>query len=388
MQLQSTPEHRNLDAIDSVARASATGIRDRLASLSRRSRYGALALLLCVGAAAPGCNMFASLGAKVRGTANTVGKRNVTFQRPVPADSELEGIERLALVELEGHGEAGDLLRSRLASLVSEGQRFELIEAESRKDAKASGAEALAIVGGKVVRAEYGEQTDSQKASCNGDPCTITVRTGTATVAVDFKVVDAKSGKVLLRKTVEDSAEEKTSGKGTPPSIDGAGLQDQLLASVAESFHGVISPHAVSEQVFFEADNKAKALKTGANRAMSGDLEGAIAAFEEGLSQAQSKGDSKAIAKAHFNLGIALVIAGDYDAGIERLETAQATVDKTAWGELLIASRQWRDDAAAAHQQWASGPVGTVAFSPELKPAEDKLGGAVLGLGKVVKVAK
>lgn len=382
MQSQSTPDTTNLDAIDSRARAHEAGIRGRFSLFSRHCRYGALALLVSVGAVAPGCNMFASFGAKVRGTANAVGKRNVTFRRPVPADSELEGIERLALVELEGDAEAGELLRSRLASMVSDGQRFELIEAESKKEAKALGAEALAVVSGKIIRAEYGEQTDSQKASCNGDPCTITVRTGTATVAVDFNVVDAQSGKVLLRKTVEDSVEEQTSAKGTPPSIDGAALQDQLLASVAESFHGQISPHGVSEQVFFEADNKAKALKTGANRAMSGDLEGAIAAFEEGLSQAETNGDAKAIAKAQFNLGIALVISGDYEAGIERLETAQAAADKTAWGELLLASRQWRDDAAAAHEQWASGPVGVVAFSPELKPAEDKLGGAALGLAK------
>lgn len=348
-----------------------------------RSRHGALALLLSVGAAGPGCNMFANMTAKVRGTANAVGKRNVTFQRPVPAEKELEGIERVALVELKGDAEAADILRSRLASLLSDGQRFELLEAESRQEAKASGAEALAIVGGKVIRAEYGEQMNSQKGSCNGDPCTIEVRTGTATVAVDFKVIDAASGKVLLRKTLEDSVQEKTSGQGTPPSIDGSALQDQLLASVAESFHGQISPHGVSEQVFFESDNKAKALKTGANRAMSGDLEGAIASFEEGLQQAQAKSDVKAIAKAQFNLGIALIIAGDYDIGIERLETAQAAEDKTAWRELLLASRQWRDEAAAAHEQWASGPVEAVSFAHELKPAEDKLGSTALGLANV-----
>lgn len=332
---------------------------------------------------APGCNMVANLSAKIRGTANAIGKRNVTFKRPVPAEAGLARIQRVALVQLGGEDEAAELLRSRLASLVSDGQRFELIEAESRKEAKGSGAEALAIVDGKVVRADYGEQTDSHDGTCNGDPCTITTRTGTATAVVEFKVIDARSGKVLLRKTVEDSAEEKTSGTGTPPSIDSAALEDQLLASVAESFHGQISPHGVSEQVFFESDNKAKALKEGANRAMSGDLEGAIASFEQGLSQAKGKGDPKTIAKAQFNLGIALVIAGDYDAGIERLETAQMALDKTAWRELLLASRQWREDAAAAHEQWASGPTETFAFSPDLRPAEDELGSAVLGLAGV-----
>ncbi|MGH1342438.1 MAG: CsgG/HfaB family protein [Nannocystales bacterium] len=350
-------------------------------------RHGALALILSLGTVGPGCNMFANMTAKVRGTANAVGKRNVTFQRPVPAEKELEGIERIALVELQGDEAAAELLRSRLASLVSDGQRFELIEAASKQEAKESGAEALAVVGGKIVRAEYGEQTDSQKATCNGDPCTITVRTGTANVAVDFKVIDVRSGKVLLRKTLEDTVEEKTSGQGTPPAIDGSALQDQLLASVAESFHAQISPHGVSEQVFFESDNKAKALKTGANRAMSGDLEGAIASFEEGLQQAKAKSDTKAIAKAQFNLGIALVIAGDYDKGIERLETAQAGADKTAWRELLLASRKWQEDAEAAHEQWESGPVDAFAFSPDLKPAEDKLGGTALGLAGV-KVTK
>ncbi|MCR9162575.1 MAG: hypothetical protein ACE37F_18940 [Nannocystaceae bacterium] len=159
------------------------------------------------------------MGAQARGTANSLGKRNVTFDRPAPAEHDLSGIEQVALVDLEGDEATADILQSRLASLLSDGKRFELNAATSQEDVQAQGVEALAIIGGKVVRADYEERTDSEEATCNGDPCTLSTRTGTATVAIDFSMIDAASGKVLLRKTLEETAEEKTSAQGSPPSI-------------------------------------------------------------------------------------------------------------------------------------------------------------------------
>lgn len=347
------------------------------------------AALLVLGSAGTGCNMFASMGNQARGTANAIGKRNVSFQRPVPAAQDLSGIQRVALVNLEGDAATAEILQSRLASLISDGKRFEIISAASKEEAEASGTEALAIVGGKVVRADYSERTDSQKATCNGDPCTVTTRTGTASIAIDFSVVESGTGKVLLRKTLEETAEQQTAGQGSPPSIDGNAMKDELVATVAESFHGLISPHAVREQVFFETDNKAKSLKAGANRAMSGDLDGAIASFEDGLAEATAREDKKAIAKAQFDLGLALVIAGDYDRGITELEKAQRSLDKTAWREVLVSAKGWRDEATAAQAQWSAGPSGTYAFSPDIGQTEDDVGGTVMGLAKMgMKAAK
>ena len=141
--------------------------------------------------------------------------------------------------------------------------------------------------------------------------------------------------------------------------------------------------------MFFETDGKAKSLKAGANRAMSGDLEGAVSAFEDGLAEAKSKNDKKAIAKAQFNLGLGLVIGGDYDRGIEQLEQAQRAVDKAAWRDVLLAAKGWREEATTAHAQWSAGPSGAYAFEPALRQSNDDGGKAVMGLAKMgLKAAK
>jgi tetratricopeptide (TPR) repeat protein len=296
--------------------------------------------------------MFASLGAKARSTANTLGKRNVDFDRPAPAEKDLEGIHTVAIGELEGEPDKAAMISGYLASQLSDSGRFALVEGAPEQ----TEAPGTAVVQGEIVQAQYSEREDSQSAKCGDKTCVTRTRIGTAVVAVNLSVVDASTGAVLVKKTLEERKESKTSARDSePPSIDGAAILDEAAGKVAGDIFAVLSPHAVSETVFFETDNAAKSLKEGANRAMNGDLEGAIEAFEQGVEQAESKDDEKALAKARYNLGLALVIRGEYDEGLELLEQAQRPKSRQAWASVMLAAKQWKADAQRARAQWANG---------------------------------
>lgn len=312
--------------------------------------------------------MFASLGSQARGTMNTLTKRNVDFDRAAPGEEDLEQVHTVALGEFKGAEDSATRISGYLLDDLSESGRFSLLdEAPSKKKAEPG----TATLVGKIREAEYSEREESQEAKCNDKPCTVRTRIGEAVVAVNFSLVDAKTGKVLVQKTFEDRREEKTTATdGSPPSIDGDTLLDEASRKVAADFFAVVSPHVVSETVYFETDGKAKALKEGANRAMNGDLDGAVASFEEGLTQAQTRGDAGALAKARFDLGLALVISGDYERGVELLELAQSPKPKKGWAETLDAARAWQSDAERAQAQWAMGESGERELDPALRPSE------------------
>lgn len=345
--------------------------------------FGALAVVASLGAG--GCNFFVNLGAKARGSVDTLTKRNVDFDRPAPGEKDLEGVQAVAVGPLEGDSGHAAMISGYLATHLGDSGRFSLVDptraddepaeqekkkSSKKKKAKEERAAGTAAIEGSILQAEYSEREDSQSSKCGDKTCVTRTRIGTAVVTVDLRLVDAATGEVLVRKTLEDRKETKTSARdGSPPSIDGNALLDEAARKVAGDFFATVSPHVVSETVFFETDNAAKSLKEGANRAMSGDLEGAIAAFEEGLEQAVTKEDDAAIAKARYDLGLALVIKGEYDRGLELLHEAQGPKAKKSWAETVLAAKRWKTDAERAAAQWAAGE-GAPELDPALRPSE------------------
>ncbi len=338
-------------------------------------------LIALLGLAPTGCNFFASFGTKARSTVNTLAKRNVDFDRPAPAEKDLAGIHTVAIAPLEG-AEA-QRISGWLATFLSESERYALVTSvPTEEGADRSG---LATIEGSVVEAGYSERMDSQNAKCGDKTCTTRTRIGTAVVSLNLRVVDATSGQVLLQKTVGERTELKTSATDSePPSIDGHALLDEASQKAAGQFFAAVSPHAVQETVFFETDGKAKSLKEGANRAMAGDLEGAIEAFRAGLSEAEAKRDESALAKARFDLGLALVIDGQYDEGIELLRASQRPKSRKAWSGIVLAAGRWRDDARKAAKQLEIRGEPLADFEPSVRESD----GATKDGGTAIKALR
>ena len=315
-------------------------------------------VVLCLALGASGCNLFASFANKARGTVNTLSKRNVDFDRPAPAEKDLAGIHSVTIGALEGA--ESQRIAGYLATYLSESERFTLVLAPPPADTSAESPVAPepghATIEGSIVEAAYSERMDAQSVQCGENKtCTNRTRIGSAVVSVNLRLVDKSSGEVLVSKTVGDRKETSTSAQDSePPTIDGAALLDEASRDAAGQFFAAVSPHVVQETVFFETDGKAKSLKEGANRAMGGDLEGAIEAFRSGLAEAEARRDEGALAKARFDLGLALVIDGEYDEGLELLRAAQRPKSRKAWADIVVAAGRWRDDALQAGKQWQS----------------------------------
>jgi hypothetical protein len=351
-------------AIDSAARAS------KRADMRRRplSLLLTTSLTLTLGLAPTGCNLFASFASKTRSTVNALAKRNVDFDRPAPAEKDLAEIHTVNIAALEGSD--AQRIAGYLATYLSESERFALVTAAPAvEEAPAAGH---ATIEGSIVESNYAERMDAQTSKCGDNKtCTTRTRIGTAVVSVNLRLVDKASGEVLLQKTVGDRKEEKSSAVDSdPPSIDGQALLDEVSRTAAGQFFAAVSPHIVQETVFFETDSKAKSLKEGANRAMGGDLEGAIEAFRQGLAEAEGKRDESALAKARFDLGLALVIDGEYDEGIELLRAAQRPKARKAWTEIVLAATRWRDDAEHAQRQWKSRGEPPPPLEPGIRESE------------------
>ncbi len=342
--------------------------------------------MVASGLVASGCNMFANFGNRARGTVNTLAKRNVDFDRPVPGEVDLQEVHSVVLGEFEGASEASSRISGHLLDNLSDSGRFSLLsEAPTTKEAQPGMAKVVAT----VREADYSEREDSQQAKCGDEACTVRSRTGTAVVSVNFSLVDAETGKVLVRKTFDDRRESSTTATdASPPSIDGNALLDEASRKVADDFFAVISPHVVSETVYFETDASAKALKEGANRAMNGDLQGAILSFEDGLAQSEAKGDAVGVAKAQFDLGLALVISGDYGRGVELLEQAQGPKSKKGWSDILRDAQQWQSDAQRAQAQWALGDAGGRDLDPSIRSSEEAGEQGKKLFGGVVKISR
>ena len=335
-------------------------------------RIHGLGLALLLGLAPAGCNMFASFATKARGTVNKLAKRNVDFDRPAPAEKDLEGIHTVAIAPLDGA--EGKRIEGWLTSYLSESERFTLVtalpaEPDESDESDESDRTGHALIEGSIVEAKYSERTDSKTSKCGENKtCTTRTRIGTAVVTVNLRLVDATSGEVLLQKTVGDRVETSTSATDSqPPTIDGQALLDDTSKQAASQFFAAVSPHVVQETVFFETDGKAKSLKEGANRAMGGDLEGAIEAFRAGLSEAKAKGDEKAIAKANFDLGLALAIDGQYDEGLQLLRAAQRPKSRKSWSEIVRAADRWQQEAEQAQRQWGIRGEQPREFEPSIR---------------------
>jgi hypothetical protein len=319
-------------------------------------------IILCLALGTAGCNLFASFANKARSSVNTLSKRNVDFDRPAPAEKDLAGIHSVTIGALEGA--ESQRIAGYLATYLSESERFTLVlappptppPADTEETMPAAPEPGHATIEGSIVEAGYSERMDAQSVQCGENKtCTNRTRIGTAVVSVNLRLVDRSSGEVLVSKTVGDRKETSTSAQDSdPPTIDGAALLDEASRDAAGQFFAAVSPHVVQETVFFETDGKAKSLKEGANRAMGGDLEGAIEAFRSGLAEAEARRDEGALAKARFDLGLALVIDGEYDEGLELLRAAQRPKSRKAWADVVVAAGRWREDAVQAKKQWQS----------------------------------
>ncbi len=305
----------------------------------------------------------------------------VYVPRTSPAEINLASYKRLAVGGIAGPGadklvddvtqalvqtQAFDVLdRKHLSEIVKE-QDFAVSGRVSDETAVSIGQMigSAALLVGDVSAYDYKEGVTSKRSECTKDgkkrPCTQYTRTGSARVAVAFKVLDTETGKVLAAKTLEGRIQRSADlTDQQPPAFD---KRDEWLAGcrrqVVTDFMKVIAPYQVSVGVELLDDGDLPELEVGNNYAKLGKWQDAIAQYRAAIARADKSPDTKPKirAKALYDLGVGLAYSGKYDDGVTELERAYSLEPSDAFIGQINRVKQFKaDDQKLADQRAAAG---------------------------------
>ncbi len=305
-----------------------------------------------------------SLSAMAIGLA-AFGCSTVTIRVPVtrPAEINLRGKDELVIAEITGPNNAQ--INGLLKDGISNSGRFKLVDrqnldkvmaelslsvsdladTESRKKLGKLMVGSIMLVGA-VERNDYNETTERRRQTCTRRrnkkiekyPCTHHYRNGTASVAINFDVIDVETGENLKPKRVTCEKSKQTMAIDNPPAqIDGQGMLDTCNRSTVAEFMKAIAPWQDYVSAPFLKDGDVPQLEQGISYAQRGEWDDAIEKFEAALEFVSSLPDVDAavVAKVHWDLGLAYEYTFQFDKAIAEVKKAyDMTLDDDFLAEL------------------------------------------------------
>jgi curli biogenesis system outer membrane secretion channel CsgG len=278
------------------------------------------------------------------------GNRLVRVPMMRPAEVNLSAYPTLGITQLNGDrdGQIASLIEGRLL----DGGRFQVVDRThmnqvmnelklSASDLAQGGAVKLgglvtasALISGSIEDHYRDLPKTRTWRDKNNAEHTERWNEGEHTVRAALKVIDVSTGRLLYAHTFE-SKQASGGDQHVGLAILGAVLAGpmehrppdrQKLASdareqVVHQFVAAISPQKETVSVAFLSDAKIPQLDTGVIWAQRGEWKKAQDTFNDGLKAAENNPaiESAVLAKAYYNLGLAYVLAGDYDNGIKLL---------------------------------------------------------------------
>ena len=276
---------------------------------------------------------------------------------------------RVAVVRFDGN--EGSDLAADIQRSISEGQYLELVDRDLSREiqsehrrlmsgeinndgsVEAGGLLAVQVMVTGQGQSEYDENRSSRNSTCtryvNGKSvpynCTYYTVDGRANYNASFKVVNTSTGKTISRVYRKADSDSNTAVDTSPPPIDRTRLISNCRRAIVSEFMAVITPTAVEERIELVEDGKLPQLKAGNKFAQQKNWDGAKARYMEAVATASTMGGKKSEtlrAKAHYALGIALMIRGEYNDAIEQLTTASNLVPESLYAGTLQRVREWQ----------------------------------------------
>jgi hypothetical protein len=326
-----------------------------------------------------------------------------------PAELDVGGIGRIAVVDFQGEGDTGAIARSAVLAQLAENRHYVLVDqtelarvqpaafsqglpAEAAAIEAARHAGVDAILTGQVVSysAEDTVQQDHHisiagagGASSKGNKArgfgigfdTNTLHERDASVSLAFKLIDARTGEIRDARQVSHAYEARVvNGQGEMPGRER--ILSDLLHKCSRDVVRAVAPHRVPVEVVLARQywgNGLNALKRGNALAKSGDWVAAEAAWQDALKENPQNH------AAYHNLAIAREAHGDYDGAMKHLQSAMKHYAATLYHQTHDRLAAERRDHAAAQSQIASRPRmlppsnSLVPHSPPGPPAANSL---------------
>jgi hypothetical protein len=314
---------------------------------------------------APRVLVACALALTIAGCATTV---KVTRTRP--AELDLAGLENVAVLEVGG--DEGRPLANEIARRLFEARRLNVVDQSAlvryrwpaAEAAPPAGAPAAALVLCEA-RIDSTDDVAREETSCarsvkKDHLCFELTRTVTVSYVADLKVVDSRTGRLLVPSALRCARSEKTSAvDALPDAVDLLGMVSSCREDVASRFLPLLVPTAVEEEVVLVEDDALPSLAAGNRLAKVGDWGAARGEYLKAAARADADGGLPATtrAKAHYAVGLSLLLAGRFDESIGALATAAALADGGPARELLQRARAWQADAERLRKQTAAAPA-------------------------------
>jgi hypothetical protein len=303
-----------------------------------------------------------------------------------PAELDVAGIGRIAVVDFQGEGDTGAIARSAVLSQLAENRHYTLVDqtelarvqpaaftqglpAEAAAIEAARHAGVDAILTGQVV--SYSAEDNIQQdhhitiagaggASSNGSKAgglgigfdTNTLHERDASVSLAFKLIDVRTGEIRDARQVSHSYEARVvNGEGAMPGRER--ILSDLLRKCSNDVVAAVAPHRVPVQVVLARQywgNGLNALRSGNALAKSGDWAGAEAAWQDALKENPQNH------AAHHNLALACEARGDFDGALKHIASAKKHYAATLYHQTHDRLAAEHRDHAAAQSQIASRP--------------------------------
>ena len=306
-----------------------------------------------------------------------------------PAELDIAGIGRLAVVDFEGAGEAGKIARSVLLAQLSENRHYALVdqselarvlpasfvqgqpnEAAIVQAARQSGVDA--ILTGQVVSYKVADQKQTdQHISLGGSQAkgpsgtssglgigidTNTLLSREATVALAIKLIDARTGEIrAARQTTHSFEGQILNGQGDLPGKER--VLGELLNQCSQDVVAMIAPHVVPVDVRLARQtwgNGLTAVRRGNTKAVKGNWTAAAADWQAAL-----KDNPRNHAALH-NLALAAAARGDFAAARQQLDQALTSYADSDYQR----TRRLLDE----QQQFVQLALAQAAARPQLMP--------------------
>ena len=302
-----------------------------------------------------------------------------------PAEINVKGIKKIAIVDFNGPGNSGNLAASLLTTELLNSHFFQIFErskidmileehklaqsgvvdeSTARQIGQLLGVDALIFgevvsfrvepdqtgtekVEKKVGTGKYRIVTRNKKKVREEIKKTVLVdqhyRIRRGTVAVTFRTVNIETGELIASKAKSKSYDsgKLIEGRGRLKPKD-AILHD-LMSDIVKDFARQIAPYSVIEKLALESGKGP--IKVGVQYARNGLWDEAINAFKTAVRQQPQNSN------AHYNLGIAYQVVGDFDNAEKEFNKAIALKNKNLYFRALSNVKKHRLEREKLRQQ-------------------------------------
>ncbi len=170
-------------------------------------------------------------------------------------------------------------------------------------------------------------------------------------LAVNIKIVDVQTGKILTVKTLTAREKAETSAVDKAPrKIDPNALYEKCLAKIAAQFRHIIAPYRVKVKAQFLVDDKVPETKKAVALFKAGDWKNGKNVLKKASSKPFLKPEIRA--KIFYDLGLAQIYSGEYEAAITNIRHAiQLKPDEKRYQKALRTAKEEKARADKLRRQ-------------------------------------